>query len=127
MALVKKGFLSTMTTANKEVNAPVVGGMAPKNPKRVAAGKLNRARRQGLSRQGRERLRKTALQNQPWKSSTGPKTPQGKAKAAMNSQTQRKGPLSVRELRAGLANLRSLTMDMREARQLLAGAADGRL
>src|SRR5579871_3935548 len=77
------------------------------NPRRVAAGKRNRAKRKGLTAKGRERLRQAALQNQPWRFSTGPRTPAGKARVAAGARARKKGPLSVRELRAELANLRN--------------------
>jgi hypothetical protein len=73
------------------------------NPKRVAAGKRNRLKRKGLSPEGRERLRQAALANRPWASSTGPRTPQGKARSARNGKLLQKGELSDREIRAELA------------------------
>ena len=55
---------------------------AAPNPKRVAAGRLNRAKRKGLTPEGRERLRQLALKHQPWQFSTGPRSAAGKAKVA---------------------------------------------
>src|SRR5207244_2524112 len=43
------------------------------NPRRVAAGRRNRALREGLTEAGRRRLRETALRHRPWPYSTGPK------------------------------------------------------
>src|SRR5262245_20964648 len=74
-----------------------------KNPRRVAAGKLNRLKRKGLSPEGRERLRQAALRHQPWRFSTGPRTVEGKAMAAANGKKRQVGFLTVRELRAELA------------------------
>ena len=91
------------------------------NPKRVAAGKLNRMKRKGLTPEGRERLRQAALRHQPWRFSTGPRSPEGKARVALNGRTGQKGPVSVRQLRAQLSELRLLVREMRESRQL-AGA-----
>jgi hypothetical protein len=88
------------------------------NPRRVAAGKLNRAKWKGFTPAGRERLRKAALLNRPWRFATGPRTPEGKARVAAGCRARRKGPLSVRELRAELADLRAVATEMREARQL---------
>ena len=38
----------------------------PPNPRRVAAGRRNRAKRQGVTPEGRERLREAATLNRPW-------------------------------------------------------------
>ena len=65
------------------------------NPRRVAAGKLNRRKRGPLSPEGRERLRQAALANRPWLASTGPRTPEGKARAARNGKARQKGEQSV--------------------------------
>ena len=93
------------------------------NPRRVAAGKLNRAKRKGLTPEGRERLRQAALKNRPWQFSTGPRTPEGKAKAALNPQKQQLGPLSVRAIKRGLADLRALAQEMRDSRRLVGKVA----
>src|SRR5579871_5740134 len=90
------------------------------NPRRVAAGKLNRAKRKGITTEGRERLRQAALRNHPWRFSTGPRTPSGKARVAASAKSRKKGPLSVRQLRAELAKLRDLAAEMRRGQQLAA-------
>src|SRR5450631_2840819 len=54
------------------------------NPRRVAAGKRNRAKRKGLTPAGRQRLQEAALLHQPWLHSAGPRTSEGKAQAAQN-------------------------------------------
>jgi hypothetical protein len=87
------------------------------NPKRVAAGRLNRARRKGLTTEGRERLRRAAIAHQPWKHSTGPRTPEGKVQAALNGKTRQLGLLSIRELKADLRQLRAFLKDMGESRR----------
>lgn len=86
------------------------------NPKRVAAGKLNRAKRKGLTPGGRERLRQAALRHRPWDHSTGPKTPGGKATAVANGKRRQLGPVSVRELRTGLKDLQAFARDMVDTR-----------
>jgi hypothetical protein len=88
------------------------------NPKRVSAGRRNRRQRNGLTPEGRERLRRAALLHQPWRFSTGPRTAAGKARAALNGRARQKGPISVRQLRAGLADVRALAREMREGRKL---------
>jgi hypothetical protein len=93
------------------------------NPRRVAACRLNRAKRKGLTPEGREKLRNAALQNRPWRFSTGPQTPAGKAKVALNGKKRQLGPRSVREVRADLAGLRALLDDMQAARAAVTGIA----
>ncbi len=88
------------------------------NAKRVTAGKRNRLQRKGLSAEGRERLRQAALTNQPWRFSSGPKTTRGKASAAANGKKRQKGELSVRELRAEVADVRSLLKSLRDLQEL---------
>ncbi len=82
---------------------------------------MNRAKRRGLSADGRERLRQAALANQPWEHSTGPKTIEGKAASAGNGKARQKGPRSVRELRAEMASIRDLVGQMQAMRGRLAG------
>ena len=92
-----------------------------KNPRRVAAGKRNRALRIGLSDAGRQRLRESALQHRPWLHTTGPKTAASKARSAANGKVRQMGPVSVRQLRAELADLRALAREMQEGRKMVPG------
>jgi hypothetical protein len=94
----------------------------PPNPRRVAAGRRNRAKSQGVTPEGRERLRQAALLNRPWLHSTGPRTPEGKAKVAMNGKARQQGPRSVRQTKADLGELRGLLREMKETRRVLTGA-----
>ena len=71
----------------------------PKNPRRQAAGRRNRALRRGLSEAGRDRLRQAALIHRPWVFSTGPRTTAGKAIVAANGQRRQTDGCSVRNLR----------------------------
>jgi hypothetical protein len=75
----------------------------------------------GLSPQGREKLRQSALLSQPWRFSTGPRTPAGKAQAALNGKRRQLGIRSVREIKADLANVRNLLGEMRGNRTLAGG------
>src|SRR5262249_33482620 len=94
---------------------PETGGP---NPKRVAAGRLNRTKRGPLTPEGREKLRQSALHNRPWEHSTGPRTPAGRAQSRINGKKgSQKGPLSVREVRAALVEVRELIRQMQEARK----------
>ena len=90
------------------------------SPARSAAGKANRARRKGLTPEGRDRLRRAALAARPWEYATGPTSPAGKAQAALNGKARQVGPVSVREVRAALADVRALARDMAAARGLAA-------
>lgn len=87
------------------------------NPARVAAGKRNRKKRIGLTDAGREALRQTALLHKPWQHSTGPRTASGKARVAMNGRSHQIGPISLRKLRADLAELRDLVVEMSALRR----------
>jgi hypothetical protein len=78
------------------------------NPRRVAAGRENQKRRNADTDDGRERLRAAALRNRPWLQSTGPRTPEGKARAAENGRKRQTGSISTSKLRSMLAEVRSL-------------------
>jgi hypothetical protein len=94
------------------------------NPRRVAAGKLNRAKRKGLTPAGAERLRRAALAQKPWEHATGPRTPEGKAKAAANGLARAAGRESVRAARRAVAVLDDLFAVMGTARRALPAVAD---
>jgi len=84
----------------------------------VLAGCLNRKKRGELTPEGREKLRQTALRNEPWRFSTGPKTANGKATVAQNGRARQKGPTSVRAARTEARAVRDLIHAMRAARRL---------
>jgi hypothetical protein len=92
------------------------------NPRRVSAGARNRARRGGLTEEGRQRLCEAAHRNRPWLHSTGPRTAQGKARSAENGRLRQIGPRSIRQIRSDLASLRGLIEEMRQARAAIGGA-----
>lgn len=60
-----------------------------------------------------EFVREAALRNRPWEHATGPKTVEGKARAAQNGTARQLGPCSVREARAFVAGLEELLRQMR--------------
>ena len=93
-----------------------LGSKPETNPKRVAAGRLNWAKRKGLTPDGRERLRRAASMTRPWLFSTGPRTLTGKATAAANGKKRQLGLLSIRELKADLKKLRAMMKEMAESR-----------
>ncbi|QDV25326.1 hypothetical protein Q31a_36500 [Aureliella helgolandensis] len=55
------------------------------NPKRVAAGRRNRALRGPLTDAGRQSLSDAIQACEPWKHSTGPKTTKGKETVSRNA------------------------------------------
>jgi hypothetical protein len=81
---------------------------------------VNHAKRRGLTLEGRERLRQAALTGRPWLFATGPRTPEGKARAAANGKIRQKGERSVREVRNFLAEVTGLRGDMVKVRDLVA-------
>jgi hypothetical protein len=94
------------------------------DPHRVEIGRKNRLKWKGFTPEGLERVRQAARKTQPWKRSTGPRTPKGKAQAVLNGKRRQKGRLSVRELQAELANLDGLFQQMARCRALLAAPPD---
>lgn len=95
------------------------------NPRRVAAGKRNRAKRRGLTAEGRERLRQSARLSQPWRYATGPRTPEGKARAARNGKARQTGERSTREMTNELVELQHLMHDMAATRRFTREERDG--
>jgi hypothetical protein len=87
------------------------------NPLRQAAGRANRKQRGPLSEAGKERLRAAIAQTRPWLRASGPQTAAGKARSAANGKCRQRGPLSTRELRAEMADVRRLIQQMRELRR----------
>jgi hypothetical protein len=74
-----------------------------------------------LTPAGREKLRQSALKHQPWQFSTGPRTPEGKAKVALNGKKRQKETVSVRELRAALCDIHVLRAEMAVSRLAAVG------
>jgi len=94
------------------------------NPRRVAAGRINRSLRRGLTEAGRQRLRESALRNQPWKLAIGPKSATARRQSARNGKVRQVGILSVRECRALTAELTSDLSRLRKIRQQAASLTD---
>jgi hypothetical protein len=70
--------------------------------------------RPALNAEVRQRLREAAIRNQPWLNATGPTSDAGKAIVATNGRKRQKGPKSIRQIRADLADLRELIGSMAE-------------
>ena len=78
------------------------GPTAP-NPRRVAAGERNRTKRRGLTAEGREKLRQSALAARPWQYATGPRTPrrQGAGCPERQGPANRRGVHTCHRARTG--------------------------
>jgi hypothetical protein len=72
-----------------------------------------------LTAEGREKLRQSALAARPWQYATGPRTPEGKARAAQNGKARQAGEMSTRAIARELAELHRLMRDMTATRRLL--------
>lgn len=106
-------------TMSKHSAEPRLESDAP-NPRRVAAGRINRSLRRGLTEAGRHRLRESALRSQPWKFAIGPKSATARQQSAQNGKVRQIGILSIRECRALTAEL---TADLSRLRQIRQQAA----
>ena len=99
------------------------------DPKRSAAGKLNRAKRQALTPEGAAKLRASALVHRPWQFATGPRTAAGKRKAAANGLAKAAGGQSARAAKREIASLGDMLASMGSVRRALpeasATAAEG--
>jgi hypothetical protein len=76
-----------------------------------------------LSESGRQRLREAAIKNRPWRHSTGPRTPEGKERAAANGYRHRADPGSLRQLRVGMIDIHGMIEQMAGLRQALQGGS----
>lgn len=92
------------------------GERPTRNPKRVAAGRLNYQKRRGLSAGGLERIREAALITRPWELSTGPRTAAGKAKCLANLRP-RKRSAEDEAVHQDLAAIEDLLAAMAEQRR----------
>jgi hypothetical protein len=78
------------------------------NPKRVLAGRINRMKRGPLPLESMYRMRDAINKNKPWKRSTGPRTPAGKAIVARNGRVRQMNSRSIREIRADICGIMCL-------------------
>ena len=83
-------------------------GKVISNPKRVQAGRVNRMKRGPLPLESMNRMRDAINRNKPWKRSTGPRTPAGKAKVARNGKVRQMNSRSIREIRADMCGIMCL-------------------
>jgi len=94
------------------------------NPHRVAAGRRNRMLRGPLTAEGQARLQAAAMQNQPWRHSTGPRTAEGKTRSANNGRYAQKSDKSQRQVRAGIADVSQMIREMFDCRKLAVRSED---
>jgi hypothetical protein len=80
---------------------------------------VNQAEKPPILPRLRERRRQVALATRPWTRSTGPKTPEGKRRAALNGRATQRGEMSVRELRGEMASILALAQEMSTARDAM--------
>ena len=83
----------------------------------MAAGRLNRQKRKGLTADGRRRLQAAILKNQPWLVATGPTSNDGKARSALNGSRTGRGNRGVSAMRREMQAVAEQIGQMREARQ----------
>jgi hypothetical protein len=68
--------------------------------------------------EGLQRLRESALKNQPWRYTRGPTTPEGKAKVAENGRYAQKSAVSRRQREKAVADAHTLLAEMAAVRRL---------
>jgi hypothetical protein len=92
--------------------------MSPESSRSAGPSQSEPARR-GLTPEGRERIRATVLANRQWERSTGPRSPAGKKRSALNGCTSQRGEKSRRALQKELTSLLfALIHEMERTRRL---------
>jgi hypothetical protein len=72
-----------------------------------------------LTAAGREKLRQAALTQKPWLHSTGPRTPEGKAKVGLNAKKRTAGVISAKQMRRELQTIYQSATGLVACRQML--------
>jgi hypothetical protein len=85
----------------------------------VVANRRKRRKRKGLTAAGREKFRQNALKHQPWRFSTGPRTPEGKRRSSQNGRYRQKSAMSRREVQLELGEMGQLLVGLAESRLLI--------
>jgi hypothetical protein len=81
--------------------------------------KQPRRPKRNLTPEGRKRLRENALKYKPWQHSTGPRTPEGKAKVAENGRYRQRGGKSKRAIKKEIQEALMTTDQLAELTRLL--------
>lgn len=101
----------------------------PKNPRRVAAGRLNQLKSRGITDAGRKKLSESAYRTKPWEKSTGPTSEEGKEKVSRNSSKTPTPLTSSERFLAELSSHAQIVVRMNRALiggKLLAGESGSR-
>jgi hypothetical protein len=91
--------------------------VGPADPRRVEIGRRNRARWKGFTPAGLERLRQAVKEFKPWRFSTGPRTPEGKARCAANGRKCCRDILSHPQIREEIRAANALVRELAELRE----------
>ena len=81
--------------------------------KQIHANRRNLAKRRGLTPEGRERLRQSAINNKPWQQATGPRTEAGRPRTRMNALTHGRDTSDPRVLRRDALRIIRLAAEYR--------------
>ena len=85
----------------------------------AVTGQPKRKKRKRLSAADREKFRQNALKHQPWRFSTGPRTPEGKRRSSQNGRYRQKNSMSRREMQRELRDVNELLAGFVELRGLI--------
>jgi hypothetical protein len=87
------------------MTAELMAAGQPKNPRRVAAGRVNGSKRRAWTTEDRQRLSRQCMERKPWLASTGPRTTEGKWRSAQNGRRHLPDPDSLRQFWLGLSDV----------------------
>jgi hypothetical protein len=89
---------------------------AGKNPRRVAAGQRNGRLRRPWTPEDRARQRQNCLERKPWEQSTGPKSLEGKRRAAFNGRRNLPQSGSRQDARRSVADVHAMIASLQDLR-----------